>query len=131
MLTADGGASAGYTGVNAHGGAHVMRLKNSKTPGWEMDVKTLGVEAGAGADLMKGAKLTAGAHLVDADVGVFRARLGVGVDTGVTVKDDTVDATLAGTGLKIGRHMGVQVLGNEFSVDMVGVAKAVGGWFGL
>lgn len=140
VLTADGQVSCSSIGLpnwpgsftavagSARAGAHVMRIKNNKTPGWEMDVKTLGVAAGVESG-STGAKATAGAHLLDADVGVFRARLGVGVDTGAMIKDDTVEAKALGNGFKVGRHVGLSVLNNEFSVDVVKVAEGFGRWF--
>ncbi|GLC33012.1 hypothetical protein PLESTB_000380600 [Pleodorina starrii] len=129
-LTAEGKAGYSSFGAHAEGGAHVMRLINDKTEGMEMDVKVLGASAGVKAGYIDGslaAKVNAGVHLVDADVGAFRLKLGAGVSTGAQMKDNSVEAKVAGCGVTLGQKIGVSVFDNEFSIDL----KKLGRFFGI
>ena len=44
-------------------------------------------------------------------------RVGAGVSTGGGIKDDSVSFKVGGTGLQVGRKVGVSVAGNEVAVD--------------
>lgn len=54
---------------------------------------------------------------VDATGGPFNIHLGVGVSTAAKVEDGTVEAKLAGCGLKVGKRIGVAVFDNEFTIE--------------
>lgn len=57
------------------------------------------------------------ANLVNASASVFDLTLGVGVDTGVGIKDDSFTAEVLGCGITLGRKVGISVLGSSFGVD--------------
>lgn len=75
---------------------------------------------------MFGAEAKARATLSEAKVGPLNLHLGAGVSTGAKVEDGTVEAKIAGTGLKLGKKIGVTVLDNEFSIDTLGLVGK--GW---
>lgn len=62
---------------------------------------------GAGASL----------ELVGGSASIFELKLAIGVDTGIGIKDDSLSVEVLGTGLSIGRKVGVTVLGSEFAID--------------
>lgn len=57
------------------------------------------------------------ANLINANASVFDLTLGVGVDTGVGIKDDSFTAEVLGCGITLGRKVGISVLGSSFGVD--------------
>ena len=66
---------------------------------------------GAGANL----------ELAGGSVSIFDLKLAAGVDTGIGIKDDSLTVEVLGTGLSVGRRLGVSVLGSEFAIDLVRV----------
>ena len=60
----------------------------------------------------------AGAYLIQAEASIFDLTLGIGVETGIGVKDETFEVELAGCGIMIGRRVGISVFGNEFSINL-------------
>ncbi len=68
-----------------------------------------------------GAKLA----LIDAQVSVFNLTLGLGADTGIGIKDDSVTVKLLGTGLQVGRVVGIGVFGTSFGVDFGRVFNSI------
>lgn len=80
-----------------------------------------GAAAGVSGEIGGGgisAKAEANVHLADVEAAGIHAKLGLGVDTGISVGLGGVEAKVAGCGVQIGKTMGVSVLGNEFSVDI-------------
>ena len=57
------------------------------------------------------------ANLVHATGSVFDIVLGVGLDTGFGVKDDSITAEVLGCGITLGRKVGISVFGSSFSID--------------
>jgi hypothetical protein len=55
--------------------------------------------------------------LMSSSVSIFDLKLALGADTGIGIKDDSVAITVIGTGITVGRKMGISVLGTEFSID--------------
>ena len=51
------------------------------------------------------------------------ANLGLGVSSGIGIKDDSLDAKLAGCGVTVGRKIGVSVFDNSFSIDLGKLGK--------
>ena len=92
------------------------------------------VGANAGLDLesfskeghVLGAEAKARATLAECTTGPVNVHLGAGVSTGAKVEGGTIDAKLAGCGVKVGKKIGVSVFDNEISID---TAALVGkGW---
>ena len=88
----------------------------AKSPVEEFDAQFLSATAAVEA-----APLYAGANakvsLAGGNVSVFDFNLGVGVSTGVGIKDDSLNLKLAGCGIKLGRKVGISAFDNEFGVD--------------
>eukprot|EP01083_Nonionella_stella_P178086 628036_1 len=60
------------------------------------------------------AKLTA----VETTTGPLRTRLGVGLSSSVGMEDDSISVKVAGTGLKVGRKIGVSFFDSEIECDL-------------
>uniref|UniRef100_A0A3Q0R9D7 Uncharacterized protein n=1 Tax=Amphilophus citrinellus TaxID=61819 RepID=A0A3Q0R9D7_AMPCI len=87
------------------------------------DAEAKGPNACAGAEASVGclgAKAYARAEIASASAsaGPVKAKVGLGVDTGVGISLGGVEAKLLGTGVSIGRKMGVSVLGNELEFSL-------------
>ncbi|KAF8980009.1 hypothetical protein BGZ46_004772 [Entomortierella lignicola] len=78
-----------------------------------VDVFTVGVGARTGTYL--GAE--AGVSLIKAQASIFDLNLGLGVDTGFGIKDDSVDVHYAGCGFQFGRKVSVSAFGSSFGID--------------
>uniref|UniRef100_A0A3Q1EML9 Uncharacterized protein n=1 Tax=Acanthochromis polyacanthus TaxID=80966 RepID=A0A3Q1EML9_9TELE len=50
--------------------------------------------------------------------GALTAKVGLAVDTGVGVNEDGVEAKVLGTGISLGRKVGISLLGNEISFKL-------------
>jgi hypothetical protein len=96
--------------------ASLINIHSNKTGLEAVDFDILSAEAklevsrtyaGYGADLV-----LAGGH-----ASIFDLKLGLGVSSGIGIKDDSLTVKIAGTGLKLGRQIGVSVLGSEFGID--------------
>ena len=91
------------------------------TPGYgRTETKILTANAGGWqtAGGVGGGGLEAGASLIKARAGPFNLNLGVGVDTGAGIRDDSVTVKALGTGFTVGRKMEVSALGSSFGVDL-------------
>ncbi|KAJ4163154.1 hypothetical protein NW754_014577 [Fusarium falciforme] len=116
-----GNASVGSQGVifktySAEARASVMHLAKSNGKPIEqvnVDVFTAGVGVIGGSYL--GAE--ANVSLFKAEASIFDLNLGVGVDTGVGIKDDSLDLHLAGCGIQIGRKVSISAFGSSFGID--------------
>ncbi|CAH3143280.1 unnamed protein product [Porites evermanni] len=134
-FSTDAGLEASEWGVSVGAGAraHFFHLGCEDV---KVNARFLGgdVKARAGLDFkgfvkeghMFGAEAKARATLSEAKVGPLNLHLGAGVSTGAKVEDGTVEAKIAGTGLKLGKKIGVTVLDNEFSIDTLGLVGK--GW---
>jgi hypothetical protein len=47
----------------------------------------------------------------------FDCKLGLSASTGVGVRDDSVEVKALGTGITLGRKVGISVLGSSFGID--------------
>ena len=56
-------------------------------------------------------------NLIDAKASVFDLTLGVGADTGAGIEDDSLNIEFLGTGITVGRKVGISVLGNSVGID--------------
>ena len=82
----------------------------------DIDVQFLCASAGSSVSFTHaeiGAKLT----LAAGDVGGFHYHVGAGVGTGGGIKDDSLSLKVAGTGVQVGRKVGVSLFGTEVSYD--------------
>lgn len=59
----------------------------------------------------------AGANLAELEASIFKLNLGYGVGTGMGIQDGSVVVKFLGTGIKLGRKIGVSVLGSAFELD--------------
>lgn len=66
---------------------------------------------------MAGAGVGVSANLVDAHASVFDLTLGVGIDTGAGIHDDSFEVKALGCGFTLGRKVGISVFGSSFGVD--------------
>ena len=73
-------------------------------------------KAGAWATPL-GAGVDVSANLFSTKASVFDCTLGVGASTGGGVKDDSVKVEVLGTGITVGRKIGISVLGSSFGID--------------
>lgn len=71
------------------------------------------------------AEANAGVSLIGGSVSAFDFNLGAGVSTGGGIKDDSLNAKFLGTGITVGRKVGISVFDNEISIDF---GKLFGGW---
>ncbi|KAL9094081.1 MAG: hypothetical protein Q9165_003496 [Trypethelium subeluteriae] len=63
------------------------------------------------------AGVNANLSLFKTEASVFDLNLGLGVETGVGVKNGSLDVHVAGCGVTIGKRVSIAVLGNEFGID--------------
>ena len=94
----------------------------------------IGVKANAGFDAEAfvkkgqtiGAELEAKATMIECKAGPIGLHLVIGVSTKAKVEDGTLDAKLAGVGLKVGKRVGISVFDNEFSLETLSLVGK--GW---
>ncbi|KAF9570866.1 hypothetical protein EC968_001305 [Mortierella alpina] len=97
---------------------HIGQIKGK--PIRQVDVDVLSVDVSTTVGTYLGAD--ANVSLVKADASIFEVQLGVGVDSGIGIKDDSLTAKVAGFGFSVGRKMSIEVFGSSFGVDF-GKAK--------
>ena len=145
-LDTGGWDTASDTNRNLYATATVTVTKNYSGPAfaWNYEaglvgVKTNSIEERAAAQVSVGvakvkagtsvsnthAEANAGVSLIGGSVSAFDFNLGAGVSTGGGIKDDSVSAKFLGTGVTLGRKVGISVFDNEISVDF---GKLFGGW---
>lgn len=136
--SADAGVETGDWGAQAGAGArfHAFQVGSDDVENMEINARFIGADVGvqAGYDLesfvkegkILGAEAKARVTMSEAKAGPFYLHLGAGVSTGAKVEDGTLDAKLAGCGLKVGKKIGVTVFDNEFSVDTLALVGK--GW---
>ncbi|KAM5358216.1 hypothetical protein ACJZ2D_015491 [Fusarium nematophilum] len=96
--------------------ASVMHLaKSSGKPIEQVSVEVFTADVGVTAGDYVGAE--ANVSIFKAEASIFDLRLGVGVDTGFGVKDDSLDFHVAGCGIQIGRKVSISVFGSSFGID--------------
>jgi len=96
--------------------ANLINIHSGKSPLEAVDFDILSADAkaeisdtfvGAGAEL----------KLVGGSVSIFDLKLALGVDTGIGIKDDSIQVHALGTGFTIGRKVAVSAFGSEFGID--------------
>lgn len=56
--------------------------------------------------------------LINAEAGCFDLTLGFGLDTGIGIKNWTFNSELAGSGVMIGKYIGVEVFSSSFGINL-------------
>lgn len=92
---------------------HVAKSNGKPIEQVSVDVFTAGLGATAGSYV--GAE--ANVSLFKAEASIFDLNLGVGVDTGAGIKDDSLDVRVAGCGVQIGRKVSISAFGSSFGID--------------
>ncbi|KAF9137262.1 hypothetical protein BGX30_010404 [Mortierella sp. GBA39] len=92
---------------------HTAQSKGKKIEQVNFDV----LRADASATVGTYVGVDANVSLVKAQASIFDAQIGLGVDTGVGIKDDSVQLEVAGCGVTLGRKVAVSVFGTSFGVD--------------
>jgi hypothetical protein len=59
-----------------------------------------------------------GVNLIEADIKGFKAKVGINLDTGVSVNNDTIEAKYEGFGFKVGKEISLSTPVGELSVDL-------------
>uniref|UniRef100_A0A3B5PU54 Uncharacterized protein n=1 Tax=Xiphophorus maculatus TaxID=8083 RepID=A0A3B5PU54_XIPMA len=103
-------------GVYAEAGVGKARAEFSV---FEAEAKGPNASAGADANLL-GASAFARAELAgaSASAGPLKAKVGLAVDTGVSVSLTSLEAKVLGTGFSFGSKMGVSFLGTGFEIKL-------------
>jgi hypothetical protein len=73
-------------------------------------------EVSGGGGLSSGA--TEGGDHTDHSMSAFEVKLGLGINTGAGIKDNSVSFKALGCGLQIGQRFGISVFDNEVAVDL-------------
>ena len=96
--------------------ASVMHLVQSKgRPIEQVNVDVFTARASATVGSYIGAD--AGVSLIKAEGSIFDLNLGIGVDTGAGIKDESLDIHALGCGFQVGRKVSISVFGNSFGLD--------------
>jgi hypothetical protein len=102
--------------ITAEARASVMHLaKSTGKPIEQVNVDVFTASVGVTAGSYLGAE--AGVSLFKAEASLFDLNLGVGVDTGAGIKDDSLDVHVAGCGITIGRKVAISAFGSSFGID--------------
>lgn len=108
--------------------ASFMHVTNPNSTGGIDTVDVNIFEAHADAEmtpLYTGASV--GFSLAGGEASIFDFNLGVGLSTGVGLKDESVELKVAGTGVTVGRKISISVFDVSFGIDLVRTTNAV--WF--
>ncbi|KAF9987714.1 hypothetical protein BGZ65_002228 [Modicella reniformis] len=92
---------------------HVAQSKGRQIEQVNLDLLSADASATVGTYMGVDANVT----LMKTQASIFDAQIGLGVDTGFGIKDDSVEVELAGCGITLGRKVGISVFGTNFSVD--------------
>lgn len=92
---------------------HVAKSTGKPIEQLSVDVFTAQASASAGAYL----GVEAGVSLISAEASIFNLTLGVGLDTGAGIKDDSLEVKVAGCGMTVGRVVSISAWGSTFGID--------------
>ena len=71
-----------------------------------------------------GGGVEAGASGIKASVGPVSAKAGVGINTGLGIKDDSLMVEkVMGSGFQVGKKMGAKILGSSVEIDLGKIIK--------
>ena len=70
-----------------------------------------------------GGGVEAGASGIKASVGPVSAKAGVGINTGLGIKDDSLMVEVMGSGFQVGKKMGAEILGSSVEIDLGKIIK--------
>jgi len=107
----------------AEGRLSVMHLCETKgKPIEQVNVDVFTAHSGVTTAMIEGqpvyAGFEAGVSLVQAQASIFDLNLGVGIESGVGLKDGSLDLHAAGCGFQVGRKCSISVFGSSFGVDL-------------
>ncbi len=102
--------------------ASVMHLsKKNGHPATQVNIDTFVIDANATTttigDYAVYAGADAGVSIFKGSASVFDLNLGVGVETGIGIKDGSLDLHAVGCGFQLGRKVSISVYGASFGVD--------------
>ena len=86
----------------------------SKLETAEIDVGEVKTGAWASA---AGVGVDASVNLVDMKASAFDCKIGLSASTGGGIRDDSVEVKALGTGITLGRKVGISVAGTSFGID--------------
>jgi hypothetical protein len=109
----------GYLFPTANADASAAAYSNVDTSSG-MPVKTELATAHAGATAGSYTGIDANAHLVTYGHENGEVKLGLGVDTGVGVRNGTLEVNVLGFGLKMGNDVGFNLAGSQFTYKNFG-----------
>lgn len=101
--------------MSAEASASVFHYAGAKGGIQTAQFEVLVVKCKASTGFYNGVEL--GVSLISLKAAVFDLNLGFGLSTGFGIKGDSLEFEVAGTGLIIGRRIGISVLGSEFAID--------------
>ncbi|KAK5809322.1 hypothetical protein F5H01DRAFT_348987 [Linnemannia elongata] len=119
VFHANAGVNSGgviFKTYTAQAKASVIHIGQSKgRPIKQVNVDVLSIDTSTTVGTYVGAD--ANVSLLKAEASMFQVQLGVGVDTGIGIKDDSLSAKVGGFGFSVGRVMSIEVFGSSFGVD--------------
>ncbi|KXT00989.1 hypothetical protein AC579_4401 [Pseudocercospora musae] len=106
-------------GWNAHASAAFQHFVQNKAPSRMQEVEYDAFMTEIHADVVIGEYIGVGAslNLFKGHAGPFELTLGVGLETGIGMKDHSIEVEVAGCGFTIGQHCSISVAGSSFGVD--------------
>lgn len=119
IFHANAGVNSGgviFKTYTAEAKASVLHIGQTKgKPIRQVSVDVLRIDTSTTVGTYLGAD--ANVSLVKAEASMFEVQLGVGVDTGFGIKDDSLTAKVGGFGVTVGRKMSIEVLGSSIGID--------------
>lgn len=103
--------------VGADAAATIFRVVGKERGIATVNVDVVQAKVAAWANAGAGAGVCISANLINAQASVFDLTLGIGLSTGVGIKDDSLHFTFLGSGFKLGRKVGVSAFDNYFGID--------------
>eukprot|EP01084_Bolivina_argentea_P214776 364595_1 len=122
-FTASGGVDDGLiyvcTAEAETGIMHIVSDQDNPVTSVDVSIFNARVDAWFGVGKGKfGIGFGASVNLITIQASFFYCNLGVGVDTGIGIKDDSLTMQVLGCGFTIGRKIGISVGGSSFGVDL-------------
>ena len=94
---------------------------NGSSPNVNAEASLGAAQAGVWGGI--GGGMEAEASGIKASVGPVSAKAGVGINTGLGIKDDSLMVEVMGSGFKVGKKMGAKILGNAVEIDLGKIIK--------
>ncbi|KAI5364265.1 putative cyanovirin-N [Septoria linicola] len=106
-------------GWNASASASFQHFMQEKAPSRMQEVSYDAFQAEVHADAVIGEYIGAGAslNLFKGHAGPFELTLGIGMETGIGMKDHSIELEVDGCGFTIGQHCSISVAGTSIGID--------------